>query len=49
MGGDYCDVVNGRIDTGAIRRVTLPLVKRFIPTAAHPCPYKEVREFWEKF
>lgn len=40
LSGDYCDIVNGRIDTGAIQRVALPLIKRFIPSVSHACPYK---------
>lgn len=43
MTGDYCDIVNGRIDTGAISRVALPLIKRFIPSVSHPCPYNVSR------
>lgn len=45
--GDYCDVVNGRIDSAAIK-MGMPLVKTFMPQFAKECPYSgrlEIAEF----
>lgn len=45
--GDYCDIVNGRIDSAAIK-MGMPLVKTFMPQFAKECPYSgrlEVADF----
>lgn len=36
--GDFCDVVNGRIDSAAIN-MGRPLMKTFLPQFARDCPY----------